>query len=206
MKKKIAILMAMVMLFGVTVGGTLAWLQAETQQVVNTFTVGDINIELKEHNYDPTTKQLLTGTANEVTSESDYKIIPGTNLPKDPFVRIKDGSEECWVFVKVIEDKWPASNVTYAIDDSWTALEDVENVYYQKVSSLVGGEEKNVELNVLKDKVVIVSSELTKTQIEAIKNAGNPTLTFTAYAVQAENFSTAYAAWNATFGKPANNG
>ena len=88
MKKKIALLMAMVMLFAVTTAGTLAWLKDDTDPVVNTFTVGDINIELKEHNYNPETKQL---TDEEVTSESDYKIIPGTDLPKDPFVRVKKG-------------------------------------------------------------------------------------------------------------------
>lgn len=32
-KKTIALLMAVVMLFGVTVGGTLAWLKAETTEV-----------------------------------------------------------------------------------------------------------------------------------------------------------------------------
>ena len=50
MKKKIALLMAMVMLFGMTVAGTLAWLQAETDPVVNTFTVGNINITLRYWN------------------------------------------------------------------------------------------------------------------------------------------------------------
>lgn len=201
-KRTLALLMAAVMLFGVTVGGTIAWLQAETTSVVNTFSVGDINIELKEHNYDPSTKKLLEGTANEVTSEDDYKIIPGTDLPKDPFVRIKDKSEECWVFVRVNEENWPESKVTYTIDSAWTALDGVSGVYWQEVESLVGGEEKNTELNILADKKVEVSEALTKEEMEKIKAAGTPTLTFTAYAVQAENFDTAKAAWDATFGAP----
>lgn len=200
-KRTLALLMAVVMLFGVTVGGTIAWLQAETSSVINTFSVGDINIELKEHNYDPTTKKLLEGTENEVTEENDYKIIPGTDLPKDPFVRIKDESEACWVFVRVTPENWPTSKVTYTIDDDWTALEGVDGVYWQKVDSLVGGEAKDAELNILKDKVVLVDDSLTKDEIKVIKESGTPKLTFIAYAVQAENFATAKAAWDATFGK-----
>ena len=38
MKKKIALLMSAVMLFGVVVGGTIAWLTDETPVVTNTFT------------------------------------------------------------------------------------------------------------------------------------------------------------------------
>ncbi|MBR2037363.1 MAG: hypothetical protein IKA09_06485 [Lachnospiraceae bacterium] len=200
-KRTIALLMAVVMLFGVVVGGTVAWLKAETGSVVNTFSVGDINIELKEHDYDPESKKLLEGIEHEVTEEDDYKIIPGTDLLKDPFVRIIDESEECWVFVRVTPDKWPTSNVTYTIDSTWTALKGVPDVYWQKVESLVGGEVKNEELNILAGQKIEVTNELTKEQIETIKAVGNPTLTFTAYAVQAENFDTAEAAWAATFGE-----
>ena len=199
MKKKIALLMTAVMLFGATVGATIAWLQAETAPVTNTFTVGDINIELKEHNYDPSSKML---TSAEVTSEGDYKIIPGTNLPKDPFVRVKAESEACWVFVKVEADKWPTANVTYAIDDSkWTELgaTSYPGIYYYKQDSLVDATDDVIRY-ILKDNQVVVSGDLTKSEIEDIKAAGTPTLKFTAYAVQAENFATAQAAWDATFG------
>ena len=51
-KKTIALLMVVVMLFGVTVGGTIAWLTASTSKVENTFTVGNINIQLDETNVD----------------------------------------------------------------------------------------------------------------------------------------------------------
>lgn len=201
-KRTIALLMAVVMLFGATVGGTIAWLQASTGEVVNTFTVGDINIDLKEHKYDATENELLEKVeANETTSVDNYKIIPGTDLPKDPFVRVKAGSEACWVFVKVETEKWPTSKVTFGIDGKWTVL-DVTNypdIYWYEQDTLVGETEDEL-LYILADDKVEVSEDLTKTEIEVIKAAGSPKLKFTAYAVQKENFATAKAAWDATFG------
>lgn len=70
---------------GCAVGGTIAWLTATTEPVVNTFTYGKIKIELTE----------TTGT--------EYKIIPGVNISKDPKVTVKADSEACWLFVKVAE-------------------------------------------------------------------------------------------------------
>ena len=82
-----------------SIGGTVAWLTAQTAPVVNTFTYGDIKIDLYEHEYDAT-KHELTNVVTK-TGVNNYKIIPGVNLPKDPTVEVKAGSEACWLFVKV---------------------------------------------------------------------------------------------------------
>ena len=47
-KKSLALVLALAMIVVCVVGGTLAWLIATTPEVKNTFTYGDINIELKE--------------------------------------------------------------------------------------------------------------------------------------------------------------
>lgn len=78
-------LLALVLVIGCVAGGTVAWLVAKTDTVVNTFTYGNINIALAE----------TTGT--------NYKVIPGTVIEKDPKVTVKAGSEACWLFVKVEE-------------------------------------------------------------------------------------------------------
>lgn len=173
-----------------SVGGTLAWLTAQTDSVTNTFTAGDINIELKEHDYDPATKSLTT---TEVVAESDYKIVPGTNLPKDPFVRVKANSEACWLFVEVTEsDNW-LTKMTYELDTGWTKLEttDGKDVYYREV---VATATSDVEFNILKDKTVKVPDTITKTELNAL-NGAKPTLSFKAYAIQKENVDTATDAW-----------
>ena len=184
--KTVAILLALVLAIGCAVGGTLAWLISQTDQVVNTFTYGDINISLEE------------------TTEK-YKIIPGVNISKDPKVTVTAGSEACWLFVKVEEKNWPdlketdgtTRKVNYAIADDWTALDSQTGVYYRKVEATAAKE--GVFYYILKgdttytNGVVTVSENLTKAEVNSI--ATQPKLTFTAYAVQKDGIGTAAAAW-----------
>lgn len=177
-KRSLALLLALVLAIGVAAGGTIAWLVAKTDSVVNTFTYGDINIDLAE------------------TTGSSYKIIPGVDIKKDPKVTVKADSEACWLFVKVAEENWPAfteadgtPKVTYAIADGWTALTGVNGVYYREVGAVTA----DTSFGVLKDDKITVSDELTKTDVKAIET--NPTLTFTAYAVQKDGIADAAAAW-----------
>lgn len=173
--KLVVAMLAVTLLIGCAIGGTVAWLTANTAPVVNTFTYGDINITLAE----------TTGT--------NYKIIPGVNITKDPKVTVKANSEACWLFVKVEETgTFVANKVTYSIDDGWTKLTGVtgvDNVYYREVGAVTG----DTDFVVLKDNKVTVSNTLTKEDIKSITT--NPTLTFTAYAVQKDAVQTAAAAW-----------
>ena len=172
-------LLALVLVIGCVAGGTVAWLVAKTEPVVNTFTYGNINIALTEE---------AGGT------EKQFKIIPGTNIVKDPKVTVTAGSEDCWLFVKVVEEHWPTATledgtrkVSYAIADGWTKVEGQTNVYYREVKAT----DTVREFPVLKGNIVTVSDQLTKGDIQATP----PTLTFTAYAVQQENIDNAKTAW-----------
>lgn len=168
-------LLALVLVIGCVAGGTVAWLVATTDTVTNTFTYGNINIALAES----------TGTS--------YKIIPGTDIKKDPKVTVKGGSEACWLFVKVEESgTFVADKVTYAIDKDWTALEGEKGVYYRKVAAVTA----DTDFSVLEGNKITVKDTLTKGDIKDIA-ATTPTLTFTAYAVQQENIPDAATAWKA---------
>lgn len=192
-KRTVAILLALVLVIGCAVGGTLAWLTAKTSEVTNTFTYGDINIDLKEHPYDADNFTLKTNDT-PVASVDNYKIIPGVDLPKDPKVTVSANSEHCWLFVKVVESgTFVSDKVTYSVDTGWTAGTKTEKsdgngvptgVYYREVNA------SNVDqsFNVLTDNKITVSSELTKDDIKSI--TGQPTLTFTAYAVQYQKSAT----------------
>lgn len=167
-------LLALVLVIGCVAGGTVAWLVAKTEPVVNTFTYGNIDITLTE----------TTGTS--------YKIIPGTDITKNPKVTVKGGSEACWLFVKVEESgTFVADKVTYAIDKDWTALEGEKGVYYRKVAAVTA----DTDFSVLEGNKITVKDTLTKGDIKDIA-ATNPTLTFTAYAVQQENIADAATAWS----------
>ncbi len=175
--KMLILLLTLVLMIGCAVGGTVAWLTAKTDSVVNTFTYGDINITLAE------------------TTGDDYKIIPGVNITKNPKVTVLKGSEDCWLFVEVEESgEFVSGKVTYAIADGWTKGDGTKipaNVYYREYSAV----DTDTTYDVLKGNEVTVSEDLTKADIQSITT--NPTLTFTAYAVQKDNMATAAAAWAA---------
>ena len=188
--KTFVVMLALVLALGCAVGGTIAWLTANTDPVVNTFTYGDINIELYEHKYNAADNTL--DKSQKVDKVEDYKIVPGKNLPKDPTVKVVGGSEDCWLFVKVVETgTFVANKVTYDIANGWIELNGVPGVYYREVNAATAL--AGTTFNVLKDNMVFVKDNLTK---DDIATATNPTLTFTAYAVQKENVADPATAWN----------
>ena len=158
------------------VGGTAAWLAAKSEPIASTFTFGDINITLTETN----------------PQEGPTKIIPGVDIPKVLKVTVQAASVDCWLFVKVVETgTFVPDKVTYSIDDGWTKGNGAipEGVYYREVKGVTSDE----VFPVLKDDKITVSNTLTKEEIQNI--ADEPTLTFTAYAVQKEGINTAADAW-----------
>lgn len=121
-KKIAAVLLAVVLLVGCTIGGTLAWLSAQSGPVTNTFTVGKIEIELKEHDLKD---DGTLDTDAEVIENTDYKVVPGDTQPKDPFVRVKVESEKCYVYVCITNELVIGTDVVceYNIDDfGWTRV------------------------------------------------------------------------------------
>lgn len=168
-----------------SVGGTIAWLKAETTPVVNTFTVGDINISL--------TETPNTDTNNDGTLDAwQAKLIPGTEYTKDPVVKVLEGSEDCWLFVEVTEPTDLAGVLTYELnfDNTWSKGDGTTipaNVYYKKV-------EAPFEQTLLKGDKVSVSNTVKKDDIKNLKDTY--TMTFKAYAVQSDNVADAATAWS----------
>ena len=183
----LVLVLALALIVGVAGGATFAWLTAKSDTVTNTFTYGDINITLAE------------------STGSDYKIIPGVDIGKDPKVTVKAGSEACWLFVKVEEKNWPefadgegenaVRKVNYDIADGWTKGDGTNipaNVYYREVAA----NDANQEFPVLKDNKITVSDTLTKIDISRISTT-TPKLSITAYAIQKDGMDTAAEAWAA---------
>lgn len=173
-KKTLALLLACCLTIGVAAGGTLAWLTATSDAVTNTFTTSDINVELKE-------------------TKTDFKMIPGYTIDKDPKATVGSGSEECWLFVKLEKSTNFDSYLTYEMADGWTLVAGQTNVYARKVESANIG----TAYSVLKNDQVTVKGEVTKAMMETAKTT-QPTLTVTAYASQlhknaSEDFTAAQA-------------
>ncbi len=160
-KKTVALLLALVLVLGVAVGGTIAWLLDTTAPIVNTFTAGNVDIELAE-------------------TTTTYKMVPGTTIAKDPKVAVKADSEKCYVFVKLDKSANFDSFMTYTVAAGWTELESVSGVYYRVAEDT----DADQEFAVLANDQVTVKDEVTKAQLDAVKTENKPTLTITAYACQ----------------------
>lgn len=174
-KKKLILAISLVLVAMVAVGGTLAWLADKSDQVVNTFTAGDINIELTE-------------------TTTDYEMIPGNTILKDPKVTVKANSEDCWLFVKIDESANLRDYIDYTVATGWTMLSGEAGVYYRQVNA----SNTDQEFTVIKDNNVSVKTSVSKKMLEGIKEGtiANPTLTFTAYAVQSANITDVSDAWD----------
>lgn len=181
-KKSLALIVALVLAVGCIIGGTLAWLTAQTDNVVNTFTTSDINITLTE-------------------TEEVYKMVPGWTIHKDPKVTVEAGSEKCYVFVELVKSSNFDTFMTYEMADGWTQLKDandnnVAGVFYRVVDTTNMG----TPIGVLKNDQVSVLGTVTKANMNDLKENTKPTLTVTAYASQyyknaSESF-TEIEAWN----------
>lgn len=163
--------MALVVLMGGMVSGTIAWLISESPTLVNTFTYGDIDIGLTE---------TPTDDGDDDPNTNEYVMIPGKAIAKDPKITVYAGSETTWLFVKLEESANFADFMTYEIAEGWEALTDVPGVYYRKV------EKADVDLpfDVLKENRVQVLESVTREMLAALTDETKPTLSVTAYAVQ----------------------
>ena len=204
--KALLVLLALVLVIGCTVGGTLAWLTAETGTATNTFTVGDIGtLTLKE-------KETAVG-ADGVTN--NYTIVPGMDIAKDPMVSYTDkkNAVDVYVFVKVGAEGWTQEGNAYSVlgDDnsallSWSVdcnettgwkpvSAEYDDVYYKGVAA----GESLVNVAVIAGNKITVSSAITEKNVSDIAEAaGN--ITFTAYAIQQAGFGTVADAWEAVSG------
>ncbi len=185
--KAILLALCAVMLVASTVFGTLAYLTS-TDEVVNTFTVGNVKITLDETDVD------INGVKDGETrvKANDYKLMPGHSYIKDPIVHIDANSEDCWIFVKIengiadIEDTTTVAAQMTA--KGWTPVAEGSNIYAYKEIVKAGADV------VVFENFKIKGDSVDNTTLAAYKGK---TIVVTAYAIQADGFTTAEAAWTA---------
>lgn len=204
-KKALLLALCAVLLVAATVMGTMAYL-VDTKTVENTFTIGKVAITLNEAKVDVNGDEVKDAPR---TDKNEYKLMPGHFYKKDPTVHVAAGSEDSWIFVKVENGISTFEATTETADDGyktiadqiaaygWEKLTEVDNVYYKKYTSNTS----EVDLRVF-DRFKIADDANTKDNWSSI-SATSTKVTITAYAVQADGFTTAKAAWDATYGKPA---
>lgn len=97
LKKALVLFLCAVLLVAGSVMGTLAYLTAQ-DNVLNTFTVGEVAIDLWENKVDVNNNATteITHTGNTYT-----EIQPGLSYVKNPTVTVKKDSENCYVRMMV---------------------------------------------------------------------------------------------------------
>lgn len=186
-RKALMLILCAALLVSATVMGTLAYLTSTTEVVKNTFTVGKVAITLDETDVD------LYGVKDGETrvTKNDYKLIPGHTYVKDPIVHVAAGSEKCWLFVKVTDDITAIQDATKVADQmnakGWTAVTGTNGVY--AYANIVDASTIARDVAVFDNFKVLGTAD--------VAAYANKTITVQAYAVQADGFDTAAAAWAA---------
>lgn len=179
-KKALLLVLCAVLLVGASVAGTVAYLTSQ-DVADNTFTVGQVKIELKEYEVN---SQTGLSTETEVDNLKDLELVPGRTIQKYPFIKVDADSETCWLFVKIENNLGDAVKINGL--DNWIPVEGHEG-YYQYNATVGAGQKVVVfeSITVAKDKTYADLNGIVSKQIK-----------ITAYAVQSEGVSLTEA-WGA---------
>lgn len=196
--KVVTLVLAAVLVFGCAVGGTLAWLIAQTNTVTNTFAVGNIVIDLQE-----TVNGQKESAKTQAVTNNNYKIVPGASQTKDPTVIVEAGSEKCYVYVCVENNLVVNGTIvgTLNIDtpSTWRVVGISGNKTVYCYKEAVDATSGNVTLPVFT--TVSYANTITVADMTTLKDK---TVVISAYAHQSENVedgtTTTDAAAKAHFG------
>ena len=195
MYKAMLLVLCAALLVAGSVMGTLAYLKAQTGTVTNAMTVGKVEITLDEgktDEYGVSTGERIPVTATN-TDGNNYKLIPGHKYSKDPIVTVRANSEACYLFVKVVNGiSAIEAGTTIAAQmaaKGWEPLDGVANVYYKSVAAT---DDTAVNYPVFDNFTIADNANENTTAWKAAS------IEITAYAIQAEGFDSAKAAWGAS--------
>ena len=195
---------ALVLMFA-TIAGTIAYLTS-TVTIQNTFTSGKVAItmdeaKVNENGKAPDKTIRVTGTTGEnAEAANSYKLLPGKTYDKDPIIHVEAGSEVCYLFIEVVNELKAIEKPGVTVEEQltanhWTKLNEGENVWFYK--DTIDARKANAAIDVKTFETFTVNETFTD-----LTSYNDKKITVTAYAVQADadGFTTAAKAWDATFG------
>lgn len=210
-KRTIALLLSIVLIFGIAAGGTLAWLNTKSETVTNTFTVGKIGLTLDEAKVDE--DGVPIEGADRVMANT-YLLYPGSTYTKDPTITVDGDSEACFIYVTVengivgLEEGTTIAQQMAA--NGWVLLPgSTDTWYFSATTGANEDQDMNSDGSVSGGAKLIVFENFTvKRSIgKDLLDYADAEVSITAYAVQAENLSSpdgnvanAVYAWSQTFG------
>lgn len=194
MRKTLVLVACVALITGLAVGGTLAWLVDDTEEITNTFTTAGIDITLIE------TKK-PDGTVVEAgVTDWEAQLIPGMSYSKNPVVTVErpETDVDIYLFVKFeenVDEEVLTYTSTLTANNGWTELTANSGIWYREVKAT----DKIVSWNLLKDDTVSVNNTVTKEQID-LNSSADTKMEWTAYAIQTvkdkDNKLTPAEAWD----------
>lgn len=173
-KKPLLVGLSLVLVAVAAITGTYAYLQSQTEDVVNKFTTNEVSVELTE------------------TTGEYYNIVPGTEQTKDPTVKGK-ATLPSYVYLEVndVANADGKTLISYTIDSGWMPLEGYDNIYYREF-------QPDIENNGIFKYDVLVGNKVYYPA--TLTNEDMPeeevTLTFSASIIQMEPFNNPVKAYN----------
>lgn len=216
--KALLLTLCAVLLVTASMLGTMAYLTS-TDEVKNTFTVGQVKITLDEAQVNDDGKPIDKdgevvddpADAKRVKANS-YKLLPGHTYTKDPMVTVLKGSEASYIKMTVTFSNAKELDDIFAPNGAdmtkifngynpanWTykgnTKDETKNTrtYEFWYNGTVGAPTADVALDALFDSITVPST-ITNEQLATIEGM---TITVNAYAIQADGFADAKAAWAA---------
>ena len=206
--KALLLTLCAVLLVAASVLGTMAYLTS-TDEVVNTFTVGNVQIKLDEA--EAKADGSLAPNADRVKANS-YKLLPGHTYSKDPMVTVLKGSEASYIKMTVTISNASQLDAIFAPSGAdmtsifngynstnWIYKGNTEDAdantrtYVFWYKETVAAPTADVALDALFDSITVPGS-ITNDQLKTIEGM---TIPVNAYAIQADGFTTPEAAWAA---------
>lgn len=207
--KALILTLCAVLLVAASMLGTMAYLTS-TDEVENTFTVGQVKIKLDEAQANPDGS--LVENADRVKGNS-YKLLPGHTYNKDPMVTVLKDSEASYIKMTVtfsnakeldaIFAPTGGANLTSIFNGynsaNWIYKDNTKDetkntrTYEFWYKQAVGAPDGDIALDALFDSITVPGT-ITNEQLATIKGM---TITVNAYAIQADGFANATEAFAA---------
>ena len=210
MKKALLLLCCALLLVSVSVGVTVAYLTSTTTEVKNTFTIGDVKIDLDEAEVEYNAADNTYVDKGTRVQQNTYNILPGTEVYKDPTITVYKDSENCYVraIVTVTYPKTDDASKTFSVDwlgdtgTGWTRIVNdatlAGETYTQKIeyryNTVVGKNTDGPTVLPAIFNTLTIPSALTNTDIAKLASFK---IDVVGHAIQSGGFPDADTAWTA---------
>lgn len=193
MKKRMTAIALVICLLAIgIVGATMSYF-TDKETSTNTFTMGKVDITLTETSTADEANGILAGVQNNDGGYEYTKVLPGLVYSKEPTVTVEDGSVDAWVIVTAtVPTVYDFDGLLTQTSDGYTlekkTVGDKTTYYFYyndaKAASAAVTPFTQVTIN------PALTQEIAGEAFDIVVNA---------YAIQAEGFTSAKAAYNTAF-------